>query len=240
MRKSNLLKTVTGSVIASVVLGTACVASAQYPVQMSVAMQIAQSRQANAALMHQYNWNSRTEILVKGEVKDIRIELVQYGPNGQLQETLLNDQQSKGTYLPTPIGFLRRGIAAHEKKDLEEFLQGLKQLLQQYTLPTTGKIYDFISTAVPVGPDANGNVTFTGNNVVLPGDSMTMTVNAWTKHPRQITVNTIFQGDSVQLSATFKTLAVSGLNYATFAEATVPAKELSVQVQNYDFARMGY
>jgi hypothetical protein len=42
------------------------------------------------------------------------------------------------------------------------------------------------------------------------------------------------------MTATFQTLAGSGLNYAAFAEATVPAKQLSVQVQNYNFARLGY
>ena len=234
-----LWKTIFGAVIATVAAGTASIALAQYP-QMNAAIQIAQARQANAALMHQYNWNSRTEILIKGEVKDMRIELVQYGPTGQLQETLLNDQEQKGTYLPTPIGFLRREHSEHEKKELEQYLQGLKQMLQQYTLPTTGKIYDFLSQAVPAGPDANGNFTLTGYNVVQPGDSMTMVVNAWTKHPRHLTVNTTFQGDAVQLSATFKTMPVSGLNYAAFAEADVPAKNLTVQVQNYDFARLGY
>jgi len=35
-------------------------------------------------------------------------------------------------------------------------------------------------------------------------------------------------------------MPVSGLNYAAFAEADVPAKNLTVQVQNYDFARLGY
>jgi hypothetical protein len=42
------------------------------------------------------------------------------------------------------------------------------------------------------------------------------------------------------MTATFQTLAGSGLNYAAFAEATVPAKQLSVQVQNYNFARLSY
>jgi len=235
-----MLSKIVRIAIAAATLGVVSIASAQYPPQMSHALQIAQARQANAALMHQYTWNSRTEIIVDGKVKDIRIEVVQFGPYGQLQHTLLNDQQSKGMYLPTPIGFLRRSIAENEKKDLEQFLQGMKQLLQQYTLPTTGKIYDFLSTAVPAGPDADGNFTLTGYNVVQPGDSMTMVVNAWTKQPRQVTVNTTFQGDAVQLTATFQTVPVSGLNYAAFAEADVPAKNLSVQVQNYNYARLGY
>lgn len=56
------------------------------------ALQIYRACEANAALMHQYQWNSRIEILSQGQVQDIRIELVSYGPFGQLQRTLLNDQ----------------------------------------------------------------------------------------------------------------------------------------------------
>jgi hypothetical protein len=196
------------------------------------AVKIAEARKANAALMHQYTWNCRTEIISKGEVKDIRIDLVNYDPYGQLQRTLLNDQGS-----PLPRGFLRRAIAEDKKKEMEEYLTGLRGLLEQYTLPTTGKILDFISSATVGGPDVNGLLTLTGRNVVQPGDSLTLWVNPWTRHLGQMQVSTGFQGSAVQLTATFATLAVSGLNYASFAEATVPDKQLSVQIQNFDYHR---
>ena len=207
----------------------------------NTAVQISQVRQANAALMHQYTWNSRMEIIVQGQVKDVRIDQVSFGPYGQLQRTVLNDQPaSSGIMLPTPIGFLRRAVASNEKQELQQFLTGLQGLLELYTLPTTGKIFDFMASAVPSAPDNNGMVQLTGNNVVQPGDSLTLMVNAWTKHVRQIQVSTTFQGQAVQLSATFATIPVSGLNYAAFAEAIVPSKQMSVQVQNYNFARLGY
>jgi hypothetical protein len=204
------------------------------------AVQIYQAREANAALMHQYTWNSRTEIISQGQVKDIRIDLVSYGPFGQLQRTVINDQPASGGMMPMPLGFLRRAIAEDKKKEMQEYLMGLQGLLEQYTLPTTGKVLDFISTATPSGPDASGLFQMTGYNIVQPGDNLTLWVNPWTKHLRQMQVNTTFQGNSVQLSATFQTLAASGLNYMAFGEATVPAKQLSVQVQNYNFARLGY
>jgi hypothetical protein len=190
--------------------------------------------------MHQYQWNSRIEILSQGQVQDIRIELVSYGSFGQLQRTVLNDQPAAGGMMPMPLGFLRRAIAEHRKKELQEYLLGLQGLLEQYTLPTTQKILDFISTATPSGPDANGLFQLTGYSVVVPGDNLTLWVNPWTKHLRQMQVNTTFQGNTVQLTATFQTRAGSGLNYMAFGEATVPAKQLSVQVQNYDFARLSY
>ena len=183
--------------------------------------------------MHQYTWNSRTEILSADQVKDIRIELVNYDPSGQLQHTLLNDQPAS----TLPLGFLRRAIAEDKKKEMQQYLTGLQGLLEQYTLPTTGKIFDFIMGAKPSGPDANGQFEISGFNVVQPGDNLNLWINPWTRHVSHIQVNTTFQGSAVQLSATFATLAGSGLNYVSFAEATVPAKQLSVQVQNYNYSR---
>lgn len=199
------------------------------------AVQIYQAREANAGLMHQYTWNSRTEIVSKGQVKDTRIDQVSYGPYGQLQHSVLNDQSA-----PLPLGFLRRAIAEGEKQQMEQYLTGLQAMLEQYTLPTTGKILDFISTAVPSGPDASGLFQLTGQGIVQVGDTLTMWVDPWTKHLRRIQANTSFQNDAVQVSATFATIPVSGLNYPAFAEATIPAKQLSVQIQNYNFARLGY
>lgn len=206
-------------------------AQSELSTDANAAVKIAEARKANATLMRQYTWNSRTEVIDQGQVKDTRIELVQYAPDGQLQRSLLNDQSA-----PLPHGFLRRAIAEDEKKKVEEYLKGLQGLLEQYTLPTTGKILDFIVSARLTGPDASGSYSMTGNNVVLPGDSLSIWVDLLTRHTRRIQVNTTFQGDPVQLTATFATIP-GGLNHVAYAEATVPAKQLSVQIQNFNYAR---
>ena len=53
---------------------------------------------------------------------------------------MLNDQSA-----PLPFGFLRRRIAEHERQKVEEYLTGLRGLLEQYTLPTAGKVQDFMN-----------------------------------------------------------------------------------------------
>jgi hypothetical protein len=122
---------------------------------VNMAVQITNARKANAKLMRQYTWNSRTEIIEGGQVKDIRIELVNYAPNGQLQRSLLNDQGSR-----LPFGFLRRAIAEARKKQLEDYLAGLRGLIEQYTLPTTEQILNFMNRAATSGPDAGGLFQF--------------------------------------------------------------------------------
>jgi hypothetical protein len=227
MERSILLMTI----LTSLVWSPAVLAQSVQSAAANRAVQITEARQANAALMHHYTWTSRTEIIDQDQVKDTRIELVNYTPAGMLQRSLLNDQSA-----PLPLGFLRKAIAESERQKMEQYLTGLRGLLDQYTLPTTGKVLDFMMSAKPMGPDAAGLFSITGSNVVLPGDSLTIWVNGWTRHVARIQVNSTFQGDPVQLTATFNTLP-SGLNYMAYAEATVPNKQLSVQVQNFNYTR---
>lgn len=196
-----------------------------------IGLLIAQARKANATQLRQYAWTSRTELIVGGQVKDTRIDLVNYGPDGKLQRTLLNDQSA-----PLPRGFLRKAIAEDERKKTEEYLAGLRALLEQYTLSTTGKVLDFTEQAKVSGPDSQGLLHLTGNGVVVPGDSMTVSADMASRQTRRITVNTSYQGDAVEVTATFKTLA-GGPTSMAFAEVTVPAKQMSLQVQNFDYHR---
>jgi hypothetical protein len=227
MKRSIALTTL----LISLVCSSAALAQSALSADANKSVQITEARQANAALMHQYTWNCRTEIIDQGQVKDTRIELVNYTPFGQLQRSLINDQSA-----PLPRGFLRRAVAENERQKMEQYLTGLRGLIEQYTLPTTGKILDFMMSAKPVGPDAQGLLQMTGNNVVSPGDSLSLWVNAYTRHLTRVQVNTTFQGNPVQLDATFNTLP-SGLNYMAYAEATVPSMQLSVQVQNFNYSR---
>jgi hypothetical protein len=217
--------------LATLALAPAAQAQTALSSDANMAVQITEARKANDTLMHQYTWNSRTELIENGQIKDTRLELCNYLPDGQLQRSLLND-----TGASLPRGFLRRAIAEDERKKLEEFLTGLRSFLDQYTLPSTGKILDFMTSATTIGPDANGLVEMTGHNVVTPGDTLSIWTNARTRKTQRVLVNGFYKGDIVTLTGTFNTLA-SGLNYMAFAEVTVPAKNMTLQVQNFDYQR---
>ena len=75
-----------------------------------------------------------------------------------------------------------------------------------------------------------------GRNVVAPGDSLSVWTDAETRQTRKIVVETVFQGDTVDFTATFKTLS-SGLTYMAYAEVNVPTKQMTLQVQNFDYNR---
>jgi hypothetical protein len=179
--------------------------------------------------MKQYSWQSRTELIDKGKVADTRIEMVSYGPDAQLQRTLLNDEASS-----LPRGFLRRRIAERERERVQKYLVGLRGLLDSYTLPTQGKMLDFVTAAQIQAPDGNGLLQLVGSSVVVPGDTLTLTIQAATRQTRKLTITTTFEGDQVTATASFKTLA-SGLNHLEFGEVEVPAKEMKLQLHNFNY-----
>lgn len=207
--------------------------SAQVP-NLNLAVKLVEARKANAALAQQYQWNCRTELVEQEEVKDVRIELFQYGPNGQVQRTLINDQPSGRL----PIRFLRRAIAEGQRQQVEQFITGLRDLLDQYTLPSAGKVLDFMSSATvqfTQSPDGKPLLEIQGSGVIVPGDTLSMWLDASTYKMTRIQIATTYKGDVANVNGTYKTLAASGLNYLSMAEVTVPAKKMSLQVQNYDY-----
>ena len=216
--------------LVTVLLTQSAVAQGNVAQSAAETVQVVQSRAQNAALMKQYTWNERIDLIVNGQQKDLRIDLVNFGPDGKLQRTVLNDEHS-----PLPGGFFRRRIAEKKVKELEKYLKGLRGLLYEYTLPTPGAVMNFMDTATTM-PAPNGQLMMTGQNVVQPGDSLTVWVDAATKKTLRTAVTTAFQGSPVNLTASFATLP-SGLNYVAYAEVTVPAKGYAIQVQNFDFNR---
>src|SRR5512137_2020273 len=100
------MRIMAAAALATVV--AASTAAAQGNVAQSAAdtVQVVQARAKNAALLKQYTWNERIDFSVNGEQKDLRIDLVNVGPDGKIQRTTLNDQSA-----PLPRGFFRRKIA---------------------------------------------------------------------------------------------------------------------------------
>ncbi len=190
------------------------------------------ARKKQAALLQQYNWSCRTEVLQDNKIQDIRIDSVSTGPDGQPQRTLVNDQPGQ-----VPDRFLRKAVAEKKRKDLDQYIAGLGKLLDQYTLPSAGKVFDFLAQAQvsPVTtPDGRTVLQVSGNSVAVPGDTFTMTVDGRTLEPTSTQITTTYSGDPVTVSAMFRTLQ-TGLNHVQYATVVAPKKKLTVMIHNYEY-----
>jgi hypothetical protein len=187
------------------------------------------ARQKNGALMKQYSWSCRMEFLENGTIKDSRVDIVTYGPDGNLQYTSLSNQES-----PLPGGFFRKRIAEKEREKTENHIKGLRAFLHQYTMSSAGSVINFISQSTIPAPGADGNLQLTGGSVIVPGDTVSIWVNAPTKETRRMKIMTFYEGEEVTMTASFRTLK-SGLDYMAFGQVDIPDKGLSLQVQNFDY-----
>ncbi len=218
----------------AVALGACPSASAQDAANQALRAQVAEkvtaARQANAAAMQQYTWDQRTELLEDGTVKDTRVDMVNW-VNGQYQHSLVSNE---GPSLPR-FG-VRKRIAEAKQKEMQQYLSGLKALLEQYTMGTSPQLLGFFNKASVSGPDATGLIALSGGSVVAAGDSLTIWVNATTHKAAKAFVATTYQGDAVTMNATFNVLA-SGLSYMNFADIQVPGKQMEIQVSNFNYNR---
>jgi hypothetical protein len=197
-----------------------------------LANQIITARQKNSALLKQYNWNSLTTFFDNGEVRDTRIDSVTFGPDGGLQKAVINDQHAS-----LPRGFLRHMAAENKMKETEKYLNGLHGILDQYTVVTPGAVINFLSQAniqTGTAPDGTPTLTAAGNNVINPGDSLTVTFNPTDFQPLSVQITTFYDGHAVNVSGTFKTIK-GGPTHLQFATIDVPDKTMTLQVHNYDY-----
>lgn len=71
--------------------------------------------------------------------------------------------------------------------------------------------------------------------MVEQGDTLPITLDGASLLPKNLQVNTTYNGDAVTVSATFMTMR-SGLNYAQYVTVEVPSKGISVMIHNDDYS----
>ena len=200
----------------------------------SLANAIVAARQRNTAMLQHYNWNQRIEILRNNTMEDLRIDLVSANAAGQLTRTVLNDQPGQ-----LPGLFLRRAIEHGQQQQVEKTVQGMSGMVDQYTIAGAGKVGAFIVSGAlkPITtPTGQSLLQISGNNVVMPGDTVVMTFNGTTLQPVSASITTTYEGDAVTISASFSPMGpgVTALQYAT---AQIPSKQITVMIHNYDFVK---
>ena len=191
--------------------------------------QILKERETSNNLLLKYSWTSRTEVLKSKEIMNMMIEKNNYDSQGQLVQKVLNEQSAK-----MPKAFLIREIAESEKENIEKFLFGLRDFLKKYSLQESAQVKRFIAAATWQVVDSTHEFIFNGRNVEEEGDQMTWMVEDMHYATSRIEVTTKFQGDVVHFTGAFVRLK-DGLNYMAYAEAIIPSKNITLQLQNYDY-----
>jgi hypothetical protein len=192
-----------------------------------------QAQKQNATAQRQYTWMSRTELFLKGESKNEKVESVHYNNQGQLEKTVVEStpqQQDQGG------GRLKQHIIEKKKKEFQELMEGLGDLAQSYAHLTPDQMQALAQNAsISQGQgDMQGTMRIQSTNVVVQGDTMTLWVDPQTFLFRQVQIDSIYDKKPMNLSVEFQDLP-NGPTVPARTTLDYPDKKVRVLIENSEY-----
>ena len=182
-----------------------------------------------------YTWISTTELTYKGEVKSTVVESCVYGPDGQVQKTVVS--------APAPAEKKRgvRGRVAEKKiGEMTEELGAAAALAQSYVPPAADKLQAVIAagnlSASQAGPDMAA-IRFADYN--KSGDSLSLVFDQQELALAQLNVDSWLKDekDRVTINVTFELLP-DGTNYAASTVLSIPGSNIEVSITNSTYQKV--
>ena len=189
----------------------------------------------NQQALRAYSWITKTELSLKGEVKNTKIESCKYGPDGKVQKTELSE--------PPPPQEKKRGlkgkVIAKKTGEMQEELKASAALVHSYVPPAPEKIQAVMAAGkVTVSPGA-GAAAIRFADYEKAGDSLTLTLDSESKSIRQIAVDTWLDKPEtkVTLAVSFQSLP-DGTNYAAETVLSIPGDNIEVRIENSNYQKV--
>jgi hypothetical protein len=210
--------------------------------QDKVQPSFAESQKANAQALRQYSWKSRTEIKLKGESKNVKLEQVRYDASGKLEKTAIGTPSAAA---PPPQGGrgdrggrVKAKVIDNKKEEFGELMEGLGQLVASYGQLPPDKLQAFKATATTAQGEGTlqGTMRIQGLNVLEQGDSMTIWIDPSTQAMRRVEIKTIYDKKPATLVAEYQSVP-NGPTYMARAVLTYPEKNVELTVDNSDYVQ---
>ncbi len=189
----------------------------------------------NQQALRGYSWISKTDVLVKGEVKNTKIESCQYGPDGTVQKTEISE--------PAAPARRRRGlrgrVAAKQTAEMQQEMQSAAALVRSYVPPAPDKLQAVMAAGgVSLTRAGDGSVGLRFADYEKSGDSLALTLDSTANTLQRVSVDT-WTGEptnQVTLEVGFQSLS-DGTSYAASTVLKIPGEEIEVHINNSDFAK---
>lgn len=210
-------------------------AFAQSPDLQAKLAEVKQSAALNTQMLHQYTWLETTQLTLKGDAKPPSQNQCQYGPDGNVQKTLVSAPPP-----PPSGGRMKQRVVEKKKGELKDYMGDVKSLLSLYTPPDPQKMQQaYAAGKVSLNP-AGGMINLIFTDYAVPGDKMTLTYDTAAKKIVALDINTYMgdEKDAVTLKATMATVP-NGPNYTQQTVLNATAKELVVTTTNSNYQKLG-
>jgi hypothetical protein len=233
----------TSRMLWTVAIALVLVATWQLPSAAQDKAAFAAAQAANAKLLRDYTWKTRTELKLKGESKSVKLEQVRYDAAGALQKTPLGGAPEPKQAAPEPAG--RRGgrvkakVVENKKEEFAELLQNVVALVKSYGQMPPEKLQAFMAgaTTKPGTADMPATLQISGKNAMQDGDALGIWIDPATMMMRRVDVTTAYEKKPVTLTVVYQTVTggPTAMGKVTLA---YPDKQVEVTVDNYDYQKV--
>jgi len=189
----------------------------------------------NAKAMRSYTWLETTELSLKGEVKNTKVESCRYGPDGRVQKTAVVTpppaEQKRG---------LRGKVIAKKTGEMQAELESAAALVQRYVPPSPDKMQVVMNAGTASLSQAGpGAVALKFAGYEKAGDGLTLTFDSTVKALRQITVVTWLEkpDEAVTLNVTMQSLP-DGLSYPGVVVLSIPSSHVDVRITKSNYQKL--
>ena len=127
-------------------------------------------------------------------------------------------------------------VAKKKKQEAQELIEALQRLAKSYGELPPAKMQEFMTSA-RASHAPQPLLRLASANVLQPGDSMIVWVDANTRRQRRIEINTSFEAQPVRIVTEFRDLP-NGPTYMMRSVVDYPSEELTLTVENFDYEHM--
>jgi hypothetical protein len=189
----------------------------------------------NQKALRAYSWLEKTELSLKGEVKNTKVDMCRYGPDGKVQKTPVVEPPP-----PEKQRGLKGRVVAKKVGEMKEELEAASALIHQYLPPDPEKMQVVMSAGTAslaqAGPGALA-LKFPGYQ--KQGDALTLTLDPEAKALQQLAVATWLEKPSqtVTLSVTMTALP-DGTRYPGATVLSIPSSQIEVRVTKSNYQKL--
>lgn len=194
-----------------------------------LALDVSKAEVANMEKLKAFIWKRNSTATVKGEVKATIINEVSFNEEGEIQITQVggesNVKQKKG---------LRGKSQQKAIQGNMEYVEKALQLSVAYTYMSKGQLLDFFAKAMVTQND--DIIELSAENVYVPGDRLTVQIEAATKLFLHKRFSSKLGEDSIDGEIKYEKFS-SGISHVTETVMNLSGKQTVINAKNQDYSQ---
>ena len=194
-----------------------------------------QNAALNQKALRSYSWLEKTELSLKGEVKNTKVDMCRYGPDGKVQKTPVvtpdPPQKKRG---------LKGKIVAKKTGEMKEELEAAVALVHQY-LPPSPDMMQVVMNAgtASVSQAGPGRASLKFPGYAKANDALTMTFDTAVKSLQQLDVQTWLDApdNPVTLKVTMNAIP-DGVSHPATVVLGIPKRNIEVRITKSNYQKL--